>query len=364
MKNVIIDQKGCRLDFERQLLLIYHDKFLRPISLPFSQIQSLTIATGVDIHSHLLTKLAEHHIAVIILPAGRIGSSCVMHGGWHAGVVRRQMQYELFRDEILANQWATVIVKLKIHEHYHTLDWIMAQSQHYPKLNKLVNDDKFLSDFEKSMTQLKTARKSLKTYFLRKNCTLVAPYRDTATLRGIEGSAAAIFFGQYQRFFDEKWQFLGRNRRPPKDPVNALLSLGYTLLQGVCEQAVFTIGFDPHLGVLHEVSYGRKSMACDLAELQRHQIEKWVWQLMADDVVTLKDFNFKGDDRPCELLKSGRQSFYASWSKLRIALQKQSLKILWCWLHRIEKDFDFTDEHEQVYKATLNADLAFIDDFE
>jgi CRISP-associated protein Cas1 len=83
----------------------------------------------------------------------------------------------------------------------------------------------------------------------------------------LEARAAATYF----RFFpvmlrNPKFQFQGRNRRPPKDPVNAALSFGYTLLANACEGALHAAGLDPDMGFLHQPRPGRASLALDLME--------------------------------------------------------------------------------------------------
>ncbi len=357
MRNIVIDQKGCQLSYDRQLLLLKHPSFTKPISVPFGQIQSLTVVTAVDISSNLLTKLSEHHIATIIVPSSRVGTPCILHGGWHAGVLRRRMQHEIIRDVNSCSQWATLLVKLKIHNHYQLLYKILVDCHGYPNLYQQCD----VKGIEKALGQLRLSRRRLKTYFLRHinlTCpqTLITPQYDVASLRGVEGSAAAIFFGQYQQFFDNTLGFNQRNRRPPKDPVNTLLSLGYTLLQGLCEQAVYTVGFDPHLGILHEISYGRQSLACDFAELQRHEIEYWVWQLFAHETITLADFSIDTNaQRPCELLKAGRSRFYEAWSLIKPRLQKQVHQHVWLWYRRIEGQFEFTGAD-----AAMKASLEFV----
>jgi len=348
MRNVVIDQKGSRLTYERQILLIQHDSFQKPISLPFNQIQSLTITTNIDISTNLLTKLSEHQIALTILPSGASGQTSCLHGNWHKAVTRRQIQYEVLRDEECKEQWATLLVKLKIHRQINLLHRLAKQ-----------NCSSDCQDVYQTIDKLQQNRRQLKTYFFRKNSTLVAPRKNLASLRGIEGSSASLFFGVYQSFFDKDLQFTKRNRRPPKDPVNVLLSLGYTLLQGICERAAFLVGFDPFLGVLHEVSYGRQSLACDFAELQRDKIEWFVWQLFASGQITKEDFSIKpNQDKPCELLKAGRSRFYQAFTAIRPSLEKQATAHIWAWLHRLEGQCIITGE-----EAILNASLDYMNDF-
>jgi CRISPR-associated protein Cas1 len=86
-------------------------------------------------------------------------------------------------------------------------------------------------------------------------------------VRGCEGSATASYFRCFGDAIEaEGFSFDGRNRRPPLDPVNALLSLGYTLLANTVEAAVNVVGLDPYVGTLHAVEANRPSLVCDLEE--------------------------------------------------------------------------------------------------
>lgn len=86
------------------------------------------------------------------------------------------------------------------------------------------------------------------------------------SLLGIEGSAANAYFELFQKAFDPSWKFIKRNRRPPRDPVNALLSLGYTFLGHAMTAALQVVGLDPYLGYFHQEEYGRPALALDLIE--------------------------------------------------------------------------------------------------
>lgn len=87
------------------------------------------------------------------------------------------------------------------------------------------------------------------------------------SLRGHEGAGAAAYFGLWPLLFDAtSWGFRGRAYHPPPDPVNAMLSFGYTLLLNDVLGAVYRIGLDPDVGFFHAVDYGRPSLALDLEE--------------------------------------------------------------------------------------------------
>lgn len=92
--------------------------------------------------------------------------------------------------------------------------------------------------------------------------------RDAASLLGYEGMAAKAYFAAFARLLKggEEFNIEGRNRRPPRDPVNALLSFVYAILAKELTLAVQAVGFDPMLGFYHRPRYGRPSLALDLTE--------------------------------------------------------------------------------------------------
>ena len=86
------------------------------------------------------------------------------------------------------------------------------------------------------------------------------------SLRGIEGTAAARYFESLAGMVPPAFMFDGRSRRPPRDPVNALLSFGYVLVGHELQALLDGMGFDPYLGFYHQIDYGRPSLALDLLE--------------------------------------------------------------------------------------------------
>lgn len=115
-------------------------------------------------------------------------------------------------------------------------------------------------------------------------------------LRGIEGYTSSIWFAQYAAYFSGEWKFTGRTRRPPKDPINALLSLGYMqLLRRVAARAE-SQGYEVALGALHEFRPGRASLACDIMEpLRIPVVDRWVVAACGQGIVSRSDFEPKSD---------------------------------------------------------------------
>jgi CRISPR-associated protein Cas1 len=94
------------------------------------------------------------------------------------------------------------------------------------------------------------------------------PQTDSAygRLQGQEGAATAAYFGCFRTLLKQPELFNGRTRRPPRDPVNVLLSYGYTILLNQVSSAICTVGLDPYVGYLHSTQYGKPALALDLME--------------------------------------------------------------------------------------------------
>ncbi len=110
-------------------------------------------------------------------------------------------------------------------------------------------------------------------------------------LHGLEGAAAATFFQAFGRLLKQDLGFDGRHRRPPTDPVNALLSFGYTLLMNQVLSVVQIVGFDPYFGFLHGEGYGKPALALDLMEEMRTPIvDSVVLTVINKRILSAEDF--------------------------------------------------------------------------
>ena len=113
-------------------------------------------------------------------------------------------------------------------------------------------------------------------------------------LLGFEGAGSAIYFSCFQKLLadQQQWSFSGRVRRPPTDPVNALLSYGYAILTSQVSSAIQIVGFDPYVGYLHSSAYGRPALALDLMEEFRPLIvDSVVITLLNNRMLTPNDFH-------------------------------------------------------------------------
>jgi CRISPR-associated protein Cas1 len=134
---------------------------------------------------------------------------------------------------------------------------------------------------------------------------------DLDVLRGIEGAAARAYFAAWQTVLPAKWQFRGRNRQPPTDPVNALLSYGYTVVFYNVLALVRARGLNPHVGVLHDVRPGHPALASDLMEEFRAPVvDAVVMDLIFNGKLEPGDFSWpETPGQPCLMADGSRRHF-------------------------------------------------------
>jgi CRISPR-associated protein Cas1 len=147
-------------------------------------------------------------------------------------------------------------------------------------------------------------------------------------LLGIEGNAARIYFGEFAGMMKANeeagatplpFEMDGRNRRPPRDPVNAMLSLGYSLLAKDLTVACYAVGFDPYVGFYHQPRFGRPALALDLMEPFRALIvDSAVLTAVNTGMVTARDFVRAGG--AVALTATGRKAFFRSYEMRMDAL--------------------------------------------
>jgi CRISPR-associated protein Cas1 len=135
-------------------------------------------------------------------------------------------------------------------------------------------------------------------------------------LNGLEGRGAALYFGAMRETLDAGWNFEGRRTQPPTDPINAMLSFGYTLLYHQLSTVLLTAGLNPRIGLYHSEHGAYHALACDLQEEFRHLVDAQVWALINRREIRPTDFHASEDGRyPCLLNDEPRRKFIAAFEK-------------------------------------------------
>ncbi len=222
----------------------------------------------------LMGACAERNISLCYLtPQGKFLAR--VSGKTKGNVVLRQQQYDSSRDESISLEIAKNCILGKVYN----ARWV---------LERAIRDHSLQIDVE----QVKSA-----SNFLKNSQNLIQNSQSKDQLRGYEGEAASIYFGVFdQLILQQKKDFIfkGRNKRPPLDPVNALLSFVYTLLTNTITSALESVGLDPYVGYLHTDRPGRASLSLDLIEELRAVLaDRFVLSLINRKMVMRKNFSQK-----------------------------------------------------------------------
>ena len=222
----------------------------------------------------LMGACAERNIALCYLtPQGKFLAR--ISGKTKGNVVLRQQQYAGSKDEIISLGIAKNCILGKVYN----ARWV---------LERAVRDHSLQIDAE----QVKEA-----SNFLKKSLEQIQGSQTKEQLRGYEGEAASIYFGVFdQLILQQKKDFIfhGRNKRPPMDNVNALLSFVYTLLTNQITSALECVGLDPYVGYLHTDRPGRVSLSLDLIEELRAVLaDRFVLSLINRKMISGKNFTRK-----------------------------------------------------------------------
>ncbi|MDT8321335.1 MAG: CRISPR-associated endonuclease Cas1 [Xanthomonadales bacterium] len=288
MSTVYLDRKHLEIDVTGGCLTVSPAPRGRG-SIPLNLITRLVLCGRVRLNSAALAGLSDRGIAVICL-AGRNHRRVAQLGGVTGNDARRRIdQFKVGVNPALRLLLARQVVAAKIRAALREIELLLDRR---PALRR----------------HLVKARRTL----IR--ITAQIDQAELDSLLGLEGAAAAAWFRALSAVFPESLGFKGRNRRPPRDPVNAVLSLAYTLLHAEAVAACYGHGLDPMLGFLHEPAPGRESLACDLIEPLRPRVDGRVVELFASQ--GLEETHLTHSDAGCRLDKTGRRHFYQWWETI------------------------------------------------
>lgn len=241
----------------------------------------------------LMGGCAKRNISLcFVSPQGRFQARVT--GEVRGNVVLRRRQYDVSGDEALSLGIARNCITGKVFNSR----WV---------LERATRDHELQVDVEK----LKQA-----SNFLRQSLDYIRKCENMAQLRGYEGEAASIYFGVFgQLILQQKkdFTFTGRNKRPPLDNVNAMLSFVYTLLTNTIASALETVGLDPYIGFMHTDRPGRVSLALDLIEELRPVLaDRFVLTMINRKIVTARDFT-KKEDGAVLMSDDARRNLLTEW---------------------------------------------------
>jgi CRISPR-associated protein Cas1 len=269
--------------------------------IPLHAVRQVVVTSGVQISTQALETLASNGIPVAFVTGyGRFIATLAPAPAKNVSL--REAQFRRFADPGEALALAREVVRAKL-TNQRTL--LMRCLRSRP-------DD----DEDASRGSDEPAARGLADLLAR-----LDRAASVETLLGLEGQGAALYFGEFNRFLKAQppgrgFDFQSRNRRPPRDPVNALLSFAYAMLVKDCFSALCIVGFDPYRGFFHVGRHGRPSLALDLMEEFRAVIaDSVVLTLINNRVVDPGDFVTWRE--ACQLTEEGRKKFFAAYEQRR-----------------------------------------------
>ncbi len=285
MGTLYIDRKDLHIRPDGKALAFYSGEGREGV-VPVNPLKRVVIAGNIVVETSALNMLAQEGVSVLFLSGKRLRFCGMLHGRLHNNGILRVRQYEKSLSDFNI-EVAVGVVRRKIEG----------------QMNLLMQARERRPDLRFPLTGAARMLQGIIMEIDRQDMNL-------DTLRGMEGGASAGYFPAFAMMFPASLGFRKRNRRPPLDPVNAVLSLCYTLVHFELVREIEVIGLDPVIGFYHQFDYGRESLACDLVEPCRPLVDGFVWRLFRERILTERDF-VMNDERPgCYLKKAGRKKFY------------------------------------------------------
>ncbi len=245
------------------------------MEIPTRQLTAVAVFGGVQITTQAMTELLDGGVAVALFTKnGRLKGHLVPAESKNVSLRMRQYEAHLSESKSLAIGRAIVHAKVR-----NQLETIQMQRSNYPESIPLQKAEPRIREI---LDRLEGESDG--------SAAAAAAADDLDAVRGLEGAAAAAYFGVFGEMNRSSLPFEGRSKNPPRDPVNSLLSFGYMLVLGELRGLVEAIGLDPHIGFLHRLQYGRPSLALDLLEPYRANVDRLVLRCINTRIFQPGDF--------------------------------------------------------------------------
>lgn len=287
MSVLYIKEQGAYLEKRGERLVVSKSRS-QLLDIPVANVENIAMIGNIGITTPLLHYLMEKGVDV----------SYFSYGGKYLG-------------HTYAESSRNVFLRLAQYDHYQDAGKRIAMAKQIVK-NKVGNQLCMIDKFRWSGIEYDW-KADLKQLEIQQSH--VEDMETTNQILGIEGLCSNIYFKSFGKMFKCKFVFDGRNRRPPRDPINVILSLGYTFLTREVSSALEAESFEMYLGFLHGLRYGRKSLALDMVEEFRQPvIDRLTLRLFNKGM--LSEFDFETDNDAVTLNEDGFRTFcreYERW---------------------------------------------------
>jgi len=287
------------LDGENVVISADHNDIGR---VPLHNIESIIIFGGTGASPYLMGKCVENNINLVFMSrSGRF--LCRAEGTLNGNVLLRREQFRLADDESESMKIARNMIAGKIFNSRYSVE-------------RTIRDHALRIDEEKFRQ---------KSDFLLKSAKSCMTINNMDSLRGTEGEAASVYFSIFDDMIlqqKENFYFHGRNKRPPLDNVNALLSLSYSLMMSMCTSSLEAVGLDPYVGFMHTDRPGRASLALDLVEEFRAVIcDRFVLSLINKRMINDSGFQHR-EDGAVLITDDAKKIFFTAWQNYKFEIIK------------------------------------------
>ena len=289
MPFLYVTQQGAIVRKSGDRFLLEHDGEIA-VDLPYHRLEHILIFGNVQITSQAMAEALDHNIAVSLFTRqGRFRGTLAPPPG--KNVLVRLQQYAMRHDAGLAVNVARETIRWKLENSLQVLERY--------------------EDRDRGTEPTREARRSIEN---------IQGGLDEATgvaeLEGHEGAAARLYFGGLMTFNRSEFEWPGREKHPARDPLNALLSLAYTLLMQELSALVEAFGMDPAIGFLHEVDGARPSLALDLMEPFRAPVsDRFVLTIVNRGQMRGDDFERRDDHGGLFLKPEAMRRFFEAYER-------------------------------------------------
>jgi CRISPR-associated protein Cas1 len=306
-----ITEQGAKLKKEDKRIVIEKDENII-FEIPDFKIEKVFIFGNVQITTQAIK---------FLLTSGIDTSFFTVYGKFigklqpieSKNVFLRISQFEKYKSEEFKTEISKKIVEGKIKNAKNSL---LKYQRNHPE----VDFSSHIEEIDRNLEELK-----------RKN--------SVNSIMGIEGRSSAIYFECFGKMILKNFSFPGRQPRNPKDPVNSLLSFGYSILTSEVFSILCATGFDPYLGFLHSVDYGRPALALDLMEEFRQPlIDRLVLEIINKEII--KEDGFKEEEDKIYLNEKSIKEFLGQYERrmlTEITYEEEKMNYRKLIYHQIKK---------------------------
>ena len=294
LNTLYVQTPGTSLHLDGDTVRIYHPDQKGRRLLPLARLDHLVLFSGVNITDELLLRCAEDGRSVSWLTGmGRFRARVA--GPTTGNPLLRQAQHRAVEDRIHRMKVARAMVAGKIH-----------------------NSRQVLLRSARDATGHRQTALRASAEILAQRLDLLREAEDLGEVLGVEGIAARDYFAALPYLISgRQWQVTGRNKRPPTDPVNCLLSFLYGMLRVAVHGALEQVGLDPYIGFLHGIRPGKPALALDLMEEFRPLlVDRLAFTMLNRRELAEKDFE-KLPDGAYRLTEDGRKTVLNAWQVSR-----------------------------------------------